>query len=166
MSFVQALVIAAVPSVAAIVTAWVAFRDLGLRRRLETSQKFLTFFATAHGRPTDGRDGVGAGEQVATVHLIADFAIREKLVREAARAGLGYIAAWSAPVENVSEIAPQLEFPDGATEVQRQQAAQIAQAVSRYSRGQGHDEIAEAAAAALARLNERRPTRKGTRSEH
>lgn len=44
MEFWQALVIALVPSVAAVIAALVAFRDLGLRRRLETSRQFLALF--------------------------------------------------------------------------------------------------------------------------
>jgi hypothetical protein len=48
-----------------------------MRRKLETSKQFLALFATAHGRPVDERDHVGIGEQVASIHLIADFAASE-----------------------------------------------------------------------------------------
>jgi hypothetical protein len=99
MQFWQALVVAAIPSVAALITAWVAFRDLGMRRRLETSKQFLVLFSTAHGRPADGREHVGLGEQIATVQLIADFARKERLVENAARAGLAELAAWDRPQE-------------------------------------------------------------------
>jgi len=83
----QALVIATIPSVAAVLTAALGFRDLGMRRKLETSKQFLALFATAHGRPVDERDHVGIGEQVASIHLIADFAASEnssgtRLVRD------------------------------------------------------------------------------------
>ena len=50
MSFWQALVIATIPSVAAVLTAALGLRDLGMRRKLETSKQFLALFATAHGR--------------------------------------------------------------------------------------------------------------------
>jgi len=93
-TFWQTLIITAIPTGAAVITAIVGIRDLGVRRRLETSKQFLTLFALAHGRPIDGRDGVGVGEQVATVQLIADFARREKLLRGAASGGLSYLAGW------------------------------------------------------------------------
>jgi hypothetical protein len=40
MTFWQALAIAAVPSAAAVSSAALGFRDLGMRRRLETSKQF------------------------------------------------------------------------------------------------------------------------------
>lgn len=99
MNFWQALVIATIPSVAAVMTALVSFRDLRVRRRLETSKQFLTLFATAHGRPVD-REHVGVGEQVATIHLIADFASTDKMLLNAARAGLGDLTGWSGTEES------------------------------------------------------------------
>jgi hypothetical protein len=90
----QALVIATIPSVAAVLTAALGFRDLGMRRKLETSKQFLALFATAHGRPVDERDHVGIGEQVASICLIADFAASEKLLRNTAREGLKDLLAW------------------------------------------------------------------------
>jgi len=95
MEWWQALIIAAVPSAAAVLTAWIGFRDLTMRRKLETSKQFLTLFATANGRPADGREGVGVAEQVACIHLIADFSRKEPLVREAARAGLTNFSTWA-----------------------------------------------------------------------
>ena len=65
-----------------------------MHRKLETSKQFLALFATAHGRPVDERDHVGIGEQVASIHLIADFAASEKLLRNAAREGLKDLLAW------------------------------------------------------------------------
>jgi hypothetical protein len=92
--FWQALIIALVPSAAAIATAVVAVSDLGMRRRLETSKQFLLLFAAAHGRPVDRAD-IGVGEQVATIHLIADFAAKEKLLKNAASAGLRDLTSWA-----------------------------------------------------------------------
>lgn len=93
MEFWQALILAAVPSVAAVATALIGFRDLGLRRKLQTSEQFLVLFTVAHGRPNDGR-AVGITEQVAALHLIADFAKKEPLLMNAARAGLEHFATW------------------------------------------------------------------------
>lgn len=103
MSFWQALVVVLVPSVAAVLTAVLGFRDLGMRRRFETSKQFLNLFATAHGRPVDGRDSVGFSEQVATIYLIADFAASETLLVNAAREGLKDFAAWDQEVDGPTE---------------------------------------------------------------
>ncbi|MDS2173828.1 hypothetical protein Q7C18_14065 [Nesterenkonia sp. CL21] len=94
MEFWQAIVVAAIPSAAAVVAAIVSFRDLHLRRRLESSKQFLSLFASAHGRP-QGRDAIGIGEQVAAVHLIADFAAKDKMLRSAAREGLQDLSSWT-----------------------------------------------------------------------
>ena len=99
MNFLQALIVAGVPSAAAVVTAVLGFGDLGMRRRLETSKQFLNLFATAHGRPVDGRKFVGVGEQIATIHLIADFAASEKLLKNAARNGLQEFASWDSGLD-------------------------------------------------------------------
>jgi hypothetical protein len=96
MEFWQVLVVATIPSAAAVVSASVAFRDLGLRRRLETSKQFLSLFAAAHGRPL-GRDGtIGIGEQIATIYLIGDFAVPEKFLHNAAKEGLRELTTWGA----------------------------------------------------------------------
>ena len=98
MTFCQTLIIAVIPSIAAIASAGLAaglgFRDLRMRRRIETSKQFLSLFATAHGRPSDGRTEVGIAEQVACIHLIADFAAKEELVRRAAYEGLHELSTW------------------------------------------------------------------------
>ncbi|WP_205471327.1 hypothetical protein [Nocardioides sp. SYSU D00038] len=150
MAFWQALVVAAVPSVAAVLTAFLGFRDLGLRRRLETSKQFLNLFATAHGRPVDGRDGVGVGEQVATLHLIADFASKESLVRNAAIEGLRHFTTWGTGVEvRAEDLVAGLgnSMPEDAA---IEAAAQAVELLSRRTSSQ--KEIAAAATKALARL--------------
>ena len=146
MEFWQALVIALVPSVAAVITALVAFRDLGLRRRLETSRQFLALFSLAHGRLDSGRR-VGIGEQVATIHLIADFAVKEKVVLNAAREGLAHLAEWDASPRVAADLlgAVNEAVPD-------EQRVAIAQAEA----GRQNDaarQVATAARAALKRLS-------------
>lgn len=123
MGFWQALVVAAVPSVAAVISAWVAFRDLGLRRRLETSRQFLSLFSLAHGRPEGGRT-VGVGEQIATIHLIADFAAREKVVRNAAREGLQHLTSWAKEPVTADDVLASLA--DDVPEDARRAAAEAA----------------------------------------
>ncbi|MEU0265754.1 hypothetical protein [Nocardioides sp. NPDC006303] len=149
MPFWQVLVIAAVPSAAAVLTAALGFRDLGMRRRLETSKQFLSLFATAHGRPIDGRDGVGVGEQVATIHLIADFAASESLLRNAAREGLTDFATWGDGIEATRvDLAPLLAtLPEDKAE---EAAAQAIALLKRSSSNQR--KIADAAKEALKRL--------------
>lgn len=150
MEFWQAMLVATVPSVAAIATAWLGFRDLSLRRRIETSKQFLTLFATAHGRPTDGRDGVGAGEQVATLSLIADFALKESLVREAAIQGLKHFSTWDKGLDiAVDEVLPPL-----LASLPEEKAVEVAmQAVSDLRRRNANQiEVARAAKEALKRV--------------
>jgi ABC-type branched-subunit amino acid transport system substrate-binding protein len=151
--FWQALVIAAIPSAAAVISAFAAFRDLGMRRRLETSKQFLTLFATAHSRPTDGRDGAGVGEQIATIHLIADFAKRERLVRNAAKAGLTYFAKWDQPPATTSD-----EALRAVVAALQQNASEMPELMKKLKAGvtvisDGQREVAGAARAALKRLD-------------
>jgi hypothetical protein len=146
--FWQALLLALVPSVAAIITAMVAFRDLGLRRRLETSRQFLALFSLAHGRLDSGRT-VGVGEQVATIHLIADFALREKVVRNAAREGLRYLASWRSSPVTANDLLASLG--DDVPEAQRLAVAEAAaREVNR--KNEASNQIADAASGALKRL--------------
>ena len=149
MNFWQALVIAIVPSVAVVLTAALGFRDLGMRRRLEMSKQFLNLFATAHGRPVDGRDGVGVGEQIATIHLIADFAASESLVRNAAREGLRELATWGKSVDasakTIVQPLPYTRPDDKVVDVPGKAAALL-------KRGSSEARIAHAATEALKRL--------------
>lgn len=147
MNFWQAIAVAAVPSVAAIISAFVAFRDLGLRRRLETSKQFLALFALAHGRPEGGRT-VGVGEQVATVHLIADFASREKVLRNAAREGLLQLSSWPKDPVTADDVLGTL-----SADVPEEQRRAVAEAAAREinRRRVGTALIAQAAEDALQR---------------
>jgi hypothetical protein len=148
--FWQALIVAAVPSVAAIATAWLGFRDLSVRRRLESSKQFLTLFATAHGRPTDGRDAVGLGEQIATLNLIADFAVKEPLMRNAAVAGLKHFSTWNEDADaSVDDILSSL-----LASLPEQQAAEVAaRAVNLLRKSDSNRcEISRAAIEALKRI--------------
>ena len=141
MQFWQALIIAGIPSVAAVLTAALGFRDLGMRRRLETSRQFLNLFALAHGRPVDGRDRVGLGEQIATVHLIADFAKKEQLVRNAAKEGLRHLTTWASIDDTQQSL---LSSPP------EEMSAEVVARLQRLS--SGRQEIASAATEALQRL--------------
>lgn len=141
MEFLQALLVAAVPSVAAVATAWLGFRDLAVRRRLDTSKQFLTLFATAHGRPTDGRERVGVGEQIATLNLIADFAVKEPMVRHAATEGLKHFTTWDKSLD------------DSGDEIVSRPEQEAVESVSHLHRGKSNQgEIAQAAWKALKRV--------------
>lgn len=104
MEFWQAVVVAVIPSAAALGTAFIGFRDLGMRRKLESSKQFLSLFATAHARPADGRNKIGLGEQIATIHLIADFAKKDRLLKNAAVEGLRYFSTWDTEADGYREI--------------------------------------------------------------
>ncbi|MFD1860715.1 hypothetical protein EHW97_11265 [Aeromicrobium camelliae] len=150
MAFWQALIIAVIPSIAAVASARLGFRDLGVRRRLDTSRQFLDLFATAHGRPTDGREAVGVGEQVATVHLIADFAAEEDMLKNAAREGLKELATWGSGLDaSIEEILPQLL--DSLPDDKAAEAAAQAVAILKKSNA-SQQKIASAASDALRRL--------------
>ncbi len=156
MPFWQLLLLAAVPSVAAVLSAYLGFRDLGLRRRLETSKQFVSLFAAAHGRPTDGRDGaIGVGEQVATIHLIADFAAKEGVLVNAAIAGLRNIETWDthlpADPPNIDLSSLQGQEPDDRI----QELETALKKILSSSSPQSLEQIAGAARAALARLEPR-----------
>jgi hypothetical protein len=79
--------------VAALVAARVASRDLATRRRLDSTDRFVHLFEIAHGRSRPRSEGgVGLAEQVAAVALVAEFANRDKWLRDAAREGLHELA--------------------------------------------------------------------------
>ncbi|MEH3068315.1 MAG: hypothetical protein PGN15_09780 [Aeromicrobium erythreum] len=156
MPFWQLLILALIPSAAAVGAALVGFRDLGLRRRLETSKQFVSLFATAHGRPIEERPHpVGVGEQVATIHLIADFAMKEPVLVNAAVAGLRNLASWDDPA---TAATPKIDLSGMDVEVPenllRALESGMAKAISKSNSASG-DEIAQAARAALKRLEPR-----------
>jgi hypothetical protein len=70
--------------VGSFLTWLVATRSLALRRRIETTSTFLSIAATAHGRRVDSDGGVGVGEQIAAMWLLADLGNRDKWLRKAA----------------------------------------------------------------------------------
>ncbi|WP_458115151.1 hypothetical protein [Arthrobacter sp. D2-10] len=152
MEFWQVLVVTLIGSGAAVLTAALGFRDLGMRRRLETSKQFVSLFAAAHGRPSDGRDGVGVGEQIATIHLIADFAVKEDVLKNAAREGLREISTWGQAIEIPHDIAvAAISNVEGLTHEQVVEAASKA-VVSLKHRTESYRKLAAAATEALKRL--------------
>lgn len=156
MSLLQAVIVAAIPSSAAVASAWLGFRDLGLRRRLETSRQFVNLFASAHGRPLDGRQKpIGVGEQVATIHLIADFAAREKVLINAAIAGLRNLETWD---RTLPAKPAELDLADLEGKVPDDQLQMLETVLGRATdtdNTDGLQKIASAARAALARLEPR-----------
>ncbi|WP_156364792.1 hypothetical protein [Aeromicrobium sp. Leaf245] len=95
------------------------------------------------------------GEQVATIHLIADFALKEPVLLNAAVAGLRNLESWDDPELSVP---PKIdlggmdaEMPTGVVKALEEG---MAKALSK-SNTESSDKIAEAARAALARLEPR-----------
>jgi hypothetical protein len=132
-NFWQAMIIATIPSFAAVLTAWIGLRDLKLRRRLETSKQFMSLIATAHGHPPDGRAKTAIFEQIAVVHLIADLALHERFLRNAAVADLRGLAEWG-ETESIRT--------HGSDKLSREEAFLL----------EGKRKLGEAAKTALARL--------------
>lgn len=157
MAFWQLLVLAGVPSSAAVLTAYLGFRDLGLRRRLETSREFVTLFASAHGRPLGDRsEPIGVGEQVATINLIADFALRERVLINAAVAGLRNIEAWDSvpthPDPKIDLSGMEEKIPDDYVKSLEAGLKEAVKSMNKSADSTGRQEIASAARAALARI--------------
>lgn len=88
------LVAAIAVIVSAAVVARTAGRELQVQRQLQSTERFLELLAVAHGRPRDGREGVGVSEQVAAVHLVAEFGSDHSWLRMAATKGVASMATW------------------------------------------------------------------------
>lgn len=80
--------------VAAVLVARSASKDLAVKRQLESTERFLELIAVAHGRPRDGRERVGISEQVAAVHLVAEFGAEHSWLRGAATESLVSFPTW------------------------------------------------------------------------
>jgi hypothetical protein len=88
MSFWESAVLAGIPTSAVAAGVWQATRDLGLRRRLDGTDRFLEIASLANGRPRDGRSGVGTAEQCAAIELLAAFGKSESHLHAPALAAL------------------------------------------------------------------------------
>ena len=95
MSFWEAMIIALVPTVGIGLTVWASTRDLALRRKLGATDKFFEIVMIAHARAKD-REGVGSAEQIAGIHLLADFGRSEKHLKNAAKDALEEIDSYTA----------------------------------------------------------------------
>ena len=84
---------------ASLLAARSASAGLTTRRRLESTEQFLQLFAAAHGRPAD-RSVIGLSEQVAAVHLIAEFGDSYEWLRRPAVEGLRSMEGWVADVSD------------------------------------------------------------------
>lgn len=93
--YVQDLFLVLIPTSVALITAWNATKTFRLRRDLETSERFLELLDDASGSgPVKPGTHIDLARQLATVHLLADFAKREKTLRNAAKSGLTEISGW------------------------------------------------------------------------
>ena len=99
MQFWPSVVIALIPTVGIGLTVWASTRDLAVRRKLDSTDKFFDIVMIAHARAKD-RDGVGTAEQIAGIHLLADFGSSERHLRTAAEAALREIGAYTANSSN------------------------------------------------------------------
>lgn len=93
MTFWQAVAVAAIGVLGAVGTVWVSTRDLRLRRRMETMDRFLAIAATSQAR---GRENIGISEQVAAVHLLGELGVSERELTDAAYAAVTETIRWTA----------------------------------------------------------------------
>jgi len=78
----------------AIGTYLVSSKELRLRQRTETIDRFMKVAAIAHGNQDDRERTVGMGEQVAAIFLLADLANRDDWLRKAGISFLDETAVW------------------------------------------------------------------------
>lgn len=83
--FWQAVAVASITVAGAVGATRPALKDLGLKRRLETTSLFEQLVRRANNA---GSLGLGLSEQVAAIYLIGTFGRDEKHLRDAARATL------------------------------------------------------------------------------
>lgn len=96
MTFWQTVVVAAIGALGAVGTVWVSTRDLRLRRRMETMDRFLAIAATSQSR---GRENIGISEQVAAINLLGELGVSEKQLTAAASAALSETTRWTTEEE-------------------------------------------------------------------
>lgn len=89
----QPILVAIVATGGVVATAWASTRDLALRRRLDSTDKFLEIVMLAHGKADLSREVVSTSEQIAAIHLLVDFTESESHLSNAARAVLWELAA-------------------------------------------------------------------------
>ena len=105
MNFWQALVVALVPTAGVLLSVFVSTRDLDLRRKLESTDKFFDIVMLSNARSRE-REHVGTAEQVAAVHLLADFGKTEDHLKNASRAALEELH--ESLVDNPSPVAERI----------------------------------------------------------
>lgn len=72
-------------------------RDVFNQQQLtETTRLMLDLMATAHGAPTDGRTGIGVGQQITAIEMIATIGSNNALFSDAAACFL----------EDLGEVSP------------------------------------------------------------
>src|SRR5688572_363084 len=80
----EPLIGGAVLVVGALLVAFTASRELSVKRRLESTDRFLDLVALAHARPRDSTRTVGVVEQVGAITLIAQFGEDNKWLKQSA----------------------------------------------------------------------------------
>lgn len=117
MDFWQPVVVTFVASLGALSAVWVSTRDLRLRRRMDTVDRFIKIAANSQARGREG-DRIGSSEQVAAIYLLAELGSSEKELTIAADASLSETVRWSDPAQRESDA------PDkGRVEAALRQAA-------------------------------------------
>lgn len=100
-------------AIGAVLTYVVSVRSLSLQRRVETIGIFRQVTTAAHGFRDGSEWGVGVGEQLAAIYLVADLGRRDEWLSISALAFLQDLKTWSA------ELPP--PEPDGTTDMMKVQ---------------------------------------------
>ncbi|TCO48406.1 hypothetical protein EV646_104224 [Kribbella antiqua] len=81
---VNVIIGALIPTVAALFATRTALRDVGLRRDLEVTRRFVELVGVVDGRPIDrDRKDVGVVDQVASIFLLVGLANRYRWLKPA-----------------------------------------------------------------------------------
>jgi hypothetical protein len=99
---IEPMITVMIPSLSAICTAWIATAGLSHRRRMETLTNLVQLAKLSLGRPDDGRDGVGVGEQLAAIAAVEALARKYRWCRSVGEALLTDPAGWSNDPEDTS----------------------------------------------------------------
>ena len=90
---INVIIGALIPTVAAVLASRIALRDVGLRRDLEVTKRFVELVGVVDGRPIDReRKDVGVVDQVASIFLLVGLARRYRWLKPATMAVLDQFA--------------------------------------------------------------------------
>lgn len=86
---INVIIGALIPTVAGVLASRTALRDVGLRRDLEVTKRFVELVGVVDGRPIDRqREDVGVVDQIASIFLLVGLARRYRWLKPTTMAAL------------------------------------------------------------------------------